>query len=82
MLSAEPDRQTSLILLAMDPEEVQNRFVDAPDLQPLRHTSKRPSLTGRVLRRLAQPRFSRTTITFLLALLIIATLVVGYWAIS
>lgn len=66
----------------MDPDEVQNRFVDAPDLDPLRHTSKRPSLTGRVLRRLAEPRLSRNTVTFLLALLIIAALAVGYWTLT
>lgn len=64
----------------MDPEEVQNRFVGAPDLDQLRDTSTRPSMAGRVLRRLTQRRLSRTTITFLLALLIIATLVVGYLA--
>ena len=72
--------RTSLILSAMDPEEVQNRFVDAPDLDPLRDTSTRPSMAGRVLRRLAQLRLSRTTVTLLLALLIIATLFVGYLA--
>lgn len=69
----------------MDPDDTQNRFSEAPDLEELRKSFKRPSVVGRAFARLrASSQFlkSPTFITAVLALLIVAAIAVGIWAIT
>ncbi|MEA1903188.1 MAG: hypothetical protein U9N56_06650 [Actinomycetota bacterium] len=62
-----------------DPDDVQNRMADAPELSSLRATSEKPSWLSRRARSLLLAVRSRTGLTILLALAIMATLGVFFW---
>lgn len=64
----------------MEELDPQNRMIsDLPDLTHLRETSQRPSVWDRYSDRLTAPFRSKTGITVMLALLIVAALLIGYW---
>lgn len=55
---------------------------EQPDIEQLRHAMTRPSVWSRVGGALMRFFGNRTVLTILLALLIVAALATGYWAVT
>ncbi len=67
---------------AVDDERIPNRMTEAPNLDPLRLTSSRPTWWSRTWPKLMKPARRSPSIAVILALLIIGAIAVGFWAIT
>ncbi len=79
LFSGIPKPGTWRILSAVATDEIQNRYSDAPDLEHLRSTSRRPSLVTRVAQRVSSRLRTSMGMTVVLALTIFAAIAIAFW---